>query len=540
MKRWTSYLLLGIEALVLSALILTTRCTNYRDVFVGENIYFVDADCYSRMTRVRLCAQHPGLVLRHHTFENYPEGTTPHTTAPLDYAILFCGYALRSFTSRSIDLAGAFISPLLAILGGLFLCWWSRAMRLQFRWAMLILFVLSPILVHGTTLGRPDHQSLLILLVLVATCSDWTLLRSDATGWKLASGLAWGLAIWVSAYEPLILLLIAIAIGLAAQMRTGRGASDKASLGLTNQTEGQKQFLYRHLKWLTLGTVLLIALLVERRLPVFPLFAVSPQFANWSRTIGELTTTPLLSPIWFRWLGWLIVVAPFLAIIRLRKQSFSRAFLTIVILLFATFLLTIWQARWGYFLALLFVIALPELLGAIPSKRIAWILFVCALWPVLRDWDTRMWPEPLTAARQIEQRREAVELRELSLNMIATDRRPFLAPWWLSPAITYWSGQPGVAGSSHESLSGIAESARFFLTDDPTEAGEILRRREVAWVVSYDAERLEANSSVILGKPASKNSLARVLDQRSTQAPAFLTLSIQTGTQKLFQVTNKW
>src|SRR4051812_16171081 len=129
------------------------------------------------MTRVRLCAQHPGLVLRHHTFENYPEGTTPHTTAPLDYAILGFSYALRPFTSRAIEMAGAFISPLFAVLGGLFLLLWSRGMRLQFRWAMLLLFSLSPILVHGTALGRPDHQSLLILLVLVAVCSDWTLIR---------------------------------------------------------------------------------------------------------------------------------------------------------------------------------------------------------------------------------------------------------------------------------------------------------------------------------------------------------------------------
>ena len=29
-----------------------------------------------------------------------------------------------------------------------------------------------------------------------------------------------------------------------------------------------------------------------------------------------------------------------------------------------------------------------------------------------------------------------------------------LAPWWLSPPLAYWSGQPAVAGSSHEALPG--------------------------------------------------------------------------------------
>ena len=159
MSRWIGYLLFGVEALVLCGLILTTRCTNYHDVFVGGNIYFVDADCYARMTRVRLCAQHPGLILRHHSFENYPEGTRPHTTSPLDYAILSLSILLHPLSARPIDLAGALVSPVAAVITGLFLLWWARKMRFRFRWAMLGLYVLSPILVNGTALGRPDHQS---------------------------------------------------------------------------------------------------------------------------------------------------------------------------------------------------------------------------------------------------------------------------------------------------------------------------------------------------------------------------------------------
>jgi len=48
------------------------------------------ADCYARMTRVEMVSAKPGLIVRHHTFENFPQGTTPHTTAPLDYLILDC------------------------------------------------------------------------------------------------------------------------------------------------------------------------------------------------------------------------------------------------------------------------------------------------------------------------------------------------------------------------------------------------------------------------------------------------------------------
>src|SRR5437667_3038117 len=204
-----------IEIAILSALILATRCANYQDVFVAGNVYFVDADCYARMTRVLMCAKKPGLIVRHHDFENFPQGTTPHTTTPLDYLILGLSLLLKPFTTQPLDLAGAFISPLLALIGGWFLWWWSRRLKFRHRWVMLILYAISPILVHGTELGRPDHQSLLILLVAIAICAEWSLQTAAGTTastevnrWAVVSGVAWGFAIWVSAYEPLLLFFI--------------------------------------------------------------------------------------------------------------------------------------------------------------------------------------------------------------------------------------------------------------------------------------------------------------------------------------------
>jgi len=210
-----------IEIALLSALILATRCANYQDVFVASNVYFVDADCYARMTRVRMCHANPGLIVRHHSFENYPEGTTPHTTATLDYLILGLSLLLKPFTAHSLDLAGALISPLLALIGGWFLWWWSRRMRFRYRWVMLVLYATSPILVHGTELGRPDHQSLSMLLVAIAICAEWSSGCGEARAieanrpnlrtsrrWSIVSGIAWGLAIWNSAYESLVVFLL--------------------------------------------------------------------------------------------------------------------------------------------------------------------------------------------------------------------------------------------------------------------------------------------------------------------------------------------
>jgi asparagine N-glycosylation enzyme membrane subunit Stt3 len=102
-----------VEIAILSALILATRFANYQDVFVAGNVYFSDADCYARMTRVRMCEKKPGLIVRHHDFENFPQGTTPHTTAPFDYLILALAVVLKPFHrtrnrfSRRADLAAA-------------------------------------------------------------------------------------------------------------------------------------------------------------------------------------------------------------------------------------------------------------------------------------------------------------------------------------------------------------------------------------------------------------------------------------------------
>ncbi len=268
---------------LLSALILATRCANYRDVFVGGKIYFVDPDCYSRMTRVRLVTEQPGLVVRQHDFENFPAGIVPHTTAPLDYLIALLAAVLRPFTGEPVDLAGAMISPLLALGAGWFLWWWSRRLAWPGRWALLLLYALSGILAHGTALGRPDQQSLLIVTLLVALAAEIRLQEKPARGWGIASGASWGLALWVSLYEPLI-LLVALLLALAFAAR--------AQLTAPARRAG----------WWTLLGILLVAALVERRLPQWP--GSGPFFANWAATIGELRPVGLTNPALALLVGW--------------------------------------------------------------------------------------------------------------------------------------------------------------------------------------------------------------------------------------------
>lgn len=101
---------------------------------------------------------------------------------------------------------------------------------------------------------------------------------------------------------------------------------------------------------------------------------------------------------------------------------------------------------------------------------------------------------------------------------------PILAPWWQSPALAYWSGQPCVAGSSHESLPGTVDASRFYLSADPGAAEAILARRRVACVVAYDPDRVNAISSTILGQSAPTGAMGRLLYERPHSPPPFLKL----------------
>lgn len=528
MRRVGHFALTVFEIAFLTVLILVTRCANYQDVFVGGNIYFVDADCYARMTRAEMIRTRPGLIIRHHSFENFPQGTRPHTTAPLDYLIVALSAVIvaarPAVAPYQLDLAGAFISPLLALLGGWFLWWWSRRMKFRYGWAMLILYAISPMLVHGTELGRPDHQSLLILLVTVAICAEWSsqILQptSSASVWWLASVAAWAMAIWVSAYEPFVLFFVVTATALLMNRRTVLGRDRRAG-------------------WIVFAAILAVAFAVERRVPSFAILGSTEHLKHWGSTIGELAHISPVNPVWLNWCGYLLLITPILVWMNITTPENGapggRA-LPVFVLLSATYGLTIWQARWGYFFVLIFALALSALLAPIKSGAAVGIAFVLSMFPILREWDERLWPNEGQLARRMEKQIESAEIRDLAVRLRSPEVHPFLAPWWLSPSISYWSGQPGVAGSSHESLEGIDQSASFFLSDNLEEERGILKKRHVAWVFAYDSERVAQNSAAILKRPVPLQPLCGVLDRTPSQAPPFLIFFAQNPTCKLYRV----
>ncbi len=501
-----------VALLVLAALV---RCWNFADVFVAGKVFYVDADCYSRMTRVQRVLAHPGTPVHRHEFENWPEGTQPHTTAPFDDATAALAVALRPFTvdiARATDLAGALISLLLGVAAAAFLWAWAGRLGLPYcRVPTVFLFATSPILVHGTVLGRPDHQSLLILCMAVALGAEAVLFTRSTRAWGIAAGLGWGLGLWVSLYEPGVLLGLALLLNLGNPKR----------LVARERWAG----------WAVFAAILLLAGMVDGWRSPVPDPEVIRFFSNWSRAIGELNHLPPWSPVLMRWTLGLLPLSPVLLLLAgLRKKDADRRALFWLAMLLAMVALTCWQVRWGYFLALVFAMSLPWQLSVFPKRWVALAVFAVAFLPVAGEWMSRA--GRAERSRRAEQRADNLALYAVAQQLRGPLRLPILAPWWQSPALAYWSGQPCVAGSSHESLPGTVDSARFYASTDPREALAILARRKVACVIAYDPGRVLAVSDAILGLPqdketanASRNTMAEWLYTRPHSPPPGLELA---------------
>ncbi|MEI8293410.1 MAG: hypothetical protein WCG66_05365 [bacterium] len=495
-KLW-SLLQEGVWLIVALALSLSAFTWNHEAVFFGGEVYYTDGDCYSRMTRVRMIEEGGLRSVRHHEWENFPEGTTPHTTMPLDALIAGLSWILSLFSERHLALAGAWISPLLGLALVLFLALWSALVRLPYRRAMVFMLAASPILAHGFQVGRPDHQSLLVLLIGMALTAEIEIWKNRGTPWRYVSAASWALALWVSLFEPLILFgLVLIARGVAWFHR-----------GSTNGL--QKREASAAPLGLFLGILTLALWLDGWRAPCF-----HPAFPRWALNIGELRSSGWYGI--FSWCGWLLAATPVFLVWRWIHEKEKLCGLWTVLLVAMT-ASSLYHARWGYFLALVFTMSLPWALKALRKPWIAWTVLLISLWPVAAEWDRTLYPSGQAFRAHVENMADAVSLREAALSLHHKPSGGVVAPWWFCPAIVWWSGQPCVGGTSHQSLPGIVDTCEFFLGEKPDPA--FLRKHKVAYVFAYETERIVSNSEQILGRRSTGLPLAERLYEGREPSP---------------------
>jgi hypothetical protein len=372
------------------------------------------------------------------------------------------------------------------------------------------------------------------------------------------------MSLWISLYEPLI-LLVAMAVLVPAFF--GWAA------------------IFRRERWWQLGVLVgLIVLMLALEGDPTPQLApeVREYFGRWTKTVAELRGLTLAGGALYRWIGWLAIPAPVLLVLAARRLD-RRAWLALVLVL-GTVLASALHLRWGYFLGLSFALALPWLLAPLRRRWLATVVLLVSLVPLSFEWVEILPPDvkrplPWYAFglsfysfrgdwdKRLEhdadllsvKRRERALLRDVAAHIVPGEihpflvsprhgsipqalradprgRVPFLAPWWLSPALAYWSGQPGVTGSSHEGLPGIVDSARFYLAREPIAAAQILEKRRLAYVVVDEPSRIVETSTPLLAIPAPTLPLVDTLYIAPHSGPAFLVLTHANSYYKLFAV----
>lgn len=454
------------------------------------SIYQVEADAYARLARVQRILQGHGLVQRFHPQENYPEGMKPTTTLPFDLIILALYLPAKVFSTIPLDWAGALVSPILYLVLALFLFFWSRAWPLRARFLLLLGLACFPALVWATPFARPDHQSLNLALIGAAICLEWRRWKPGLPArnpFAIAAGILWGLALWNSFFEPLIFFVIIIIFNLAVRRRE------------------QSLFL------ITAATTLLLSLLAEGFHWQRPPVEFDDYLVRWLSTVGEIkpltleTATISLTPVF-----WLL---PFFLFRLLWSREREITDWLLLVLSVALGVLVFFQSRWAYFTSFTLLLAMAFWYS---RESIVWlrrvllgVIVFSVMWSLDRDLD-------------LISRREEPPTAQLR-RMAATIQTPggILAPWWLSSPLLYYSGQPIVAGSSHMTIPGIVDSARYFTATSWLEGDAILQKHKVRWVLVYDPERTVPNSRKILGLTPPKTSR----NPEDVQLPVEVTLT---------------
>ena len=455
----------------------------------GLRPYAVEADCYSQLARVQRILDGGKLIQNHFAVENWPKGLIPSTTAPFDYIILALYAPLTFFTHYPLDWAGALVSPILWIALVLFwIVFRSRAFTYAGRAALVAGVALVPVLIWSTAFGRPRHQSLILGLLAVLFTAEYERWEKGAgRGWHIAAGILWGLICWTSLYEPLLVVVCLVAFNLIVRRR------ESAAFGIS------------------FGVVMLVALLIEGIHVYVPPPAARFVLGNWLQFIAEMQGMPsheFFNAITFsgapEMSAWeigsflFLLALPWIAWCLWRKRNLTDRFLMGLAILLAVFAL--YQRRWLPYASLAEVFLIARFFQMAPLQwtrlALAVVFFVnTALAGYVFVIVARMQPPNQPSA----------ELARLSHSI--DQPGGILAPWWLSPGLLYFSGQPIVSGSSHCGISGIAASAEFFATTSWVAADTILQQRRVRWVVVWDEPKYQfpllASSQEILGQPVS-------------------------------------
>lgn len=538
-RRWTLWHSVFALALLVAAVQILLLAFGQNSLRQGR---LIDPDCYMHLQRAfRLLSgqwQASGFDPR----LNAPFGYAIHWTALFDGLLAAGAWPLVLIgldPHAALYLWGAIISPVLLVLSLILLSVGVRSSLPgpSFLWLAGLLFT-QPVLSSAFLVGRPDHHSLILglLLAQMAWLYAWFDGRgaSHAKRWAFAAGLAAGVQLCTTV-EGLMSIFFVSVVAAIAWLWLERSALKMLALywtGCLAWTTGwltlvEPEYLTAarydrvsgvHL--LVLGTgiagILLAQLLATRLLrplalglavlaacaailvlcPDFflgPWPHIDPVLAAWHREIGELQ--PLIPDSWFHlglFLGEFAAVLMALPLVvrRLRHGS-AREKLTMLVpfcgfVIFGA--LSIVQIRWSGELQA--VMLLPWALTARALMGSSWTVRLGKQVVPVRSallagaLLLQLAPEALAGTKPTEAATPGLVCDGVTAARLLNDMKlqgSIMTSIYAGPEIL-WFTQMQVVGAPYELPAAIADT-RHFQTADAEEGRALLRRRHIAFVL---------------------------------------------------------
>jgi hypothetical protein len=190
-------ILLPLGCLVLGQLLLAT--TGVIPVLEG---ILVDPDGYMRLNRVLALHEGGAWFDPRYARINPPEGHVQHWTRPLDALLLGGAWLLEPVLGfrQGLHLWGVLFSPVCLALSILALAWAIEpVLDRDARLFACLAYLMQPTVLAYSSVGRPDHHALLLLLFVTLLGLTFRLLIDplDRRSARLAGAVA-GLSLWIS------------------------------------------------------------------------------------------------------------------------------------------------------------------------------------------------------------------------------------------------------------------------------------------------------------------------------------------------------
>ena len=481
-------------------------------------------------------------ILGANTHEGWPTGTgTGYSTLSdclllwIAWLVRWIGYGMERLDDRvgvilqsgamdyGAGLAGVCVGIMVA--GAL---WWRVRTLGWGRWRMMVWGVLAlmPPMIFATRFGALDES------VLALAFLGWILVLEDSVvchGMRgsALSGVLAGMAIWVAPRFSLPVILMVL-IGRCIK-----------SSSITNASRAV-------LRWMIpLSGVMTLACWMDGRAWLGSLVASGAGRWHASQSLWRPVEDSLAPFLWF---GGAMVV-PVLALFRRGEEVERQRWET---LLACSALLAVgaswWMPVWAPLAVILIALCVePARHGAIrlsglglglrgnrgvPLGVVLALIGGGSFWPIARWWEGWIFPTESRVAEAMEYREEMGQLRRIALGIRGGETQPFLAPWYLSPAVSYWSMQPSVARFTSLDQDKEDFAMEFFASTDVRSQRDAAISLGVRWIICDAPDRFERNA-LRMGFTRSAGSevaFRRLRKGRQTTEPLGYTRVFTTGT----------